>query len=244
MEKIALQMEFEKLKINAEESKISEKFNIKDFCNRGAVKGLVIGFAMAWFLQFTGCFIIINYAVLVFQKSETMMDPNISAIILAVLQIFGGIISTSFNFGRRIMLCLSLFGCAIGLIGLAIFSYIDQCVYDLTNYSNLPVVGLSWVIFIACAGIAPLSNVCAVENLPPNIRNAGMVIYTLWYNIVSFLGDKYFPILLEAINLYGCFLFFAVNCCLGTLFVMFCMKETKGQSLNTTVNSENSMSNK
>lgn len=61
-----------------------------------------------------------------------------------------------------------------------------------------------------------------------------MIIYTLWYNLVAFLGDKYFPILLEMIHLYGCLTIFAVNCCLGTLFVIFFMKETKGRSLDFT----------
>lgn len=219
----------------AERSKTFEKFNVKDFCNRNAVYGILIGLAMAWFLQLTSCFIVINYAVLVFQKSETMMSPHISAIVLALFQILGGIVSASLSdtLGRKIQLILSLAGCAVGLICLAIFSYIDQCQFDLTNYSSLPVIFLSFVIFIACAGIAPISNVVAVENLPPEIRNAGMVIYTLWYNIVAFLGDKFFPILVFQINLYGCFTLFAVNSFLGTLFVIFCMKETKGQSLNT-----------
>lgn len=70
------------------------------------------------------------------------------------------------------------------------------------------------------------------------IRTSGMVIYTLWYNVVSFLGDKYFPIFLEMIHLHGCFLFFAVNCCVGILFVIFVMKETKGQSLDATDSTE------
>lgn len=64
------------------------------------------------------------------------------------------------------------------------------------------------------------------------IRTAGMVFYTLWYNIVAFLGDKYFPILLDIIELHGCLMIFAINCCIGTLFVVFYMKETKGRSLD------------
>lgn len=61
-----------------------------------------------------------------------------------------------------------------------------------------------------------------------------MIFYTIWYNFVAFLGDKYFPILLESIHLHGCMLIFAGNSVLGTVFVIFCMRETKGRSLNFT----------
>lgn len=66
------------------------------------------------------------------------------------------------------------------------------------------------------------------------IRTYGMNFYTIWYNFVAFLGDKYFPILLGIIQLYGCMLIFAANCVLGTIFVIFFMRETKGRSLNFT----------
>lgn len=61
-----------------------------------------------------------------------------------------------------------------------------------------------------------------------------MIYYTLWYNFVAFLSDKYFPILMDMIQLHGCMLILAVNSVLGTMFVIFCMRETKGRSLNFT----------
>lgn len=216
---------------------------------------------MAWFLQLTGCFIIINYSTLVFFKSNDMMNSHIASIILGGVQVFGGILSSfaSDTIGRKVLLIISLLGSALGLLAQSIYSYLDHIGYDLSHYWSLPVVFLSFVIFTSCIGIAPLSNVCTVENLPPKvnkiliiitiafhfltlfllinfslfsqIRTSGMVLYTLWYNIVAFLGDKYFPILLKMIHLHGCLSIFAVNCFLGILFVIFLMKETKGRSI-------------
>lgn len=149
----------------------SEPLTCRDFFNPTALKGLIICTAMAWFLQMTGCFIIINYASLVFQESNTTLNPHISAIVLAAVQIFGGLISTSLSdsFGRKVILIISLLGSAIGLFFLSSYSYLSQNGFDLSNYSILPVVCLSFVIFISCAGIAPLSNVCSIENLPPKV---------------------------------------------------------------------------
>ncbi|XP_031619137.1 facilitated trehalose transporter Tret1-like [Contarinia nasturtii] len=232
-EQLALQLEFERLKNIVKATKANEKLHLKDFCSQTAVRGLIIGAAMAWFLQLTGCFIIINYAMLVFKNANTTMDPHISSIVLAIVQIFGGILSTSLSdtIGRKVLLVLSLLGSAFGLISLSAYLYLNHIGFNLSNYSALPVACLAFVILTACAGIAPLSNVCAVENLPPKIRTHGMVLYTLWYNIVNFFADKYFPILLKGIHLHGCLMIFAVNCFLGTLFVVFYMKETKGRSL-------------
>lgn len=167
----ALQTEMERLKLIAKERKMTEKICLHDFCNQSAMRGLIIGIAMAWFLQLTGCFIIINYATLVFKNLNIVLDPDISSIALAVVQIFGGLISTSLSdtLGRKIMLIISLFGSALGLFCLQLNLYLDENGINLSNYSSLPVVCLSFVIFISCAGIAPLSNVCTVENLPPKV---------------------------------------------------------------------------
>ncbi|XP_055304278.1 facilitated trehalose transporter Tret1-like, partial [Sitodiplosis mosellana] len=119
-EVLALQLEIERLKHMAKALETNEKINLKDFCSQTAVRGLIIGAAMAWFLQLSGCFIIINYSSLVFLKSNHIMDSQIASIILGVVQIFGGLLSTSLcdNFGRKVLLILSLLGSALGLFGL------------------------------------------------------------------------------------------------------------------------------
>lgn len=214
-------MELDKLKSAIKASKLNEKVHWKDFCTQTAIRGMIIGMAMAWFLQLTGrqyflslflfsslsfflsfafspfppfalflflffskkiarknefnfiagCFIFINYAMLVFKKSDGIIDPHISSIVLAVVQIIGGLLSTSLSdkLPRKVLLIISLVGSAVGLFSLSIYLYLDHIGFDLSSYSSVPIVCLSFVIFISCAGIAPLSNVCTVENLPPKV---------------------------------------------------------------------------
>lgn len=166
----AFQLEFERLKMASGEAAVN-KFSWRDFVNRPAARGMIVATAMAWFLQMTGCFTFMSYASLIFQESGTELDNHLSAIILAVVQIFGGLLSTSFSdkFGRKVILAISLFGSALGLFSTSIYLYLRQSGLNLSDLSILPVICLSFVIFISNAGISPLSNVCAVENMPPKV---------------------------------------------------------------------------
>lgn len=165
-------MEIERLKCVIKSTKTSDKISLKDFCTTSALNGLIVGAAMAWFLQLTGCFIIINYSTLIFFELNQPLNSQILSIVLGCSQIFGGLLSSllSDTFGRKVVLIISLLGSAVGLFGLSIFMYCAHIGYDLSNYWCLPMVILAFVIFISNAGINPLSNVCTVENLPPKVN--------------------------------------------------------------------------
>lgn len=48
----------------------------------------------------------------------------------------------------------------------------------------------------------------------------------------SFLSVKMFPILLEKLDLHGCMMIYGFGCVGATIFVLFFLKETSGQSLD------------
>lgn len=116
----------------------------------------------------TGCFTFISYAVYVFTQLQANIDPNASSILLAVMQIFGNLCSSQFAdvLGRKFILIVSLLGTTVGLSSLASYSYFVSSGFDLSAYAWIPVISLSFVIFIGSAGIVPLLGVCVVENLP------------------------------------------------------------------------------
>lgn len=148
--------------------------------------------AMSWFLLMTGCFTFIAYASIIFEESNTTLDPHIAAIILAVVQIFGGLISTSIGdtFGRKTILTISLFGSAVGLFSMALYMYLSVNGWNLQNYGTLPVVFLAFVILISNAGIVPISNVAAVENLPATVRNNKL--YDRFFSCQFTIFDHFF----------------------------------------------------
>lgn len=140
--------------------------------NKAAIKGLMIGVILAWLTQLTGGFTFVTYCTLIFEKvGVSHMDPYIASITLAVVQIMGSFFTAqlSDHLGRKFLVLVSLFGSAIGLFLFALYAYLGLS-YDLSSYDWVPVVCLSFVIFVASAGVVPLAVVCTVENLPSKVR--------------------------------------------------------------------------
>lgn len=135
------------------------------------MKGIIIGIALAYFGQMTGCFTIITYAVYILERTGTTIDPYKSSIALAAMLIIGNMCTTQAadKLGRKTFLIGSLLGCAIGLTTLSVFLYMNSNGYELSNISWLPILCLAFVVFIASAGVIPISHVCRVENLPTKV---------------------------------------------------------------------------
>lgn len=159
------------------EAKCSKNYQICDFANRVALKGIVISIAMAWFIQTAGSFVTINYASLIIKslivsKNSPLLDPNYLSIILAVVQVVAGLMSTRLGdtFGRKTILIISLSGSAFGECTLAAYSYMHENGYDLSMFMWLPILQLSFIIFCSTAGIVALAHICAIENFPSKVR--------------------------------------------------------------------------
>lgn len=147
--------------------------NFLSSVNRSSLKALGIGIALVVISQFTANFTIISYAVTIFEKTKTSIDPYLSSIISAVALIFGSLLTTYLAdiLGRKLLILISLFGSAIGLFAVALHYYLHINGFDLSAYEYVPVVSISFVIFISSSGIVPLSYVCSVENLAPKVRS-------------------------------------------------------------------------
>lgn len=113
-------------------------------------------------------FSLLNYAILVFQKSGTDISPTISSVMLFIAQIIGCLCTTGLadKLGRKILLIVSLLGSAVGLSTLALYLYLMENGVDTHLFTWIPVVSLSFAIFIGSAGIIPLASLCTIELLP------------------------------------------------------------------------------
>lgn len=141
--------------------------------NRNAMKRLGTGVAMTIFSQFSANFTIISYSVTIFKTAGTAMDPYVSSIICAMALILGSLLSTYLVdiLGRKKLCVISLVGAAIGLFTMSIYYYLYLHDYDLSAFTLIPVVSLSFVVVCSSSGIVPLSIFCSVENLPTKVCN-------------------------------------------------------------------------
>lgn len=135
------------------------------------MKGIWIGIALTTFSQLTCAFAITTYAATTLEKVGILIDPDECAVILALALIAGSLVTTYLAdiIGRKALNLVSLLGSAFGLLSTALFHYLNLNGFNLTSYIWVPVVSLSFVIFISSAGIVPLSMICSIENLPPKV---------------------------------------------------------------------------
>lgn len=137
----------------------------------------MIGVCLMAINQFSGCFALVNYSANIFRDSGSDIDPHMSSIILAAIQVAGTYMATLLvdRLGRRILLITSAAATSLGLTVMGVYSFLGTHLHwNLAAFSWVPVTSLSFVIFIASIGILPLPYVVLAEVLPPNV-------YTIYF---------------------------------------------------------------
>lgn len=153
--------------------KLTHKFCIAhSIVNRKSLKPLLICMVLACLEQLTGIFVIVTYPVAIFkQVGASHIDPYMSSIIMATMKIVGTLCTSMLcdSLGRKWLFICSFFGCGFGLLSFALYSYLRQSGYDLSEFDYMPVAGLAIVVFGASAGVIPLYSICTVETLPTKV---------------------------------------------------------------------------
>ena len=139
----------------------------------------MFGVALQFLEQFCGCFVLLFYAATVFKQAGSNLSPNVSSIIIGIIQLCGAYVSTMLvdRAGRKFLICLSAFGISIGLFIFGLHSYLStSSSLDLTLFSWVPLVSFSFVLFIANFGVLTLPFLVMSEVTPPNVRPAIVVV--------------------------------------------------------------------
>lgn len=147
---------------------------------------------LAIYVNVTGNFVLLNYAVPVFEKSGSRMDPSYSTILMALLQISGCICSTQLSdkLGRKYMMTISMFGSAFGQIICALYVFLMESNVDVSAFHWVPVASVLFVLFMASTGIIPLAVLAAIELLPTKVFYAISFIQQQSLIKFSFLADS------------------------------------------------------
>ncbi|EAT41204.1 AAEL007139-PA [Aedes aegypti] len=229
--------EFEQLKKLSLVAKdpFEHKLNWRDFCTKQARKGLGIGIFLMVLNQFCGALAIITYSANIFSESGSDLSPNVSSIIVAIIQLTGTLVSFVLvdNLGRKILLLISTIGTTAGLFSMGIFSFLQHSGHDLSELGSLPILSLSFTILFSSFGILPLPYVILAEVLPQKVRNVGSTISILMISSSAFVVLKVFPIMIDRVHLYGAMWFHASICLISIFIILFAVPETKGKDLLT-----------
>lgn len=140
------------------------------------MKALIIGLVLVSVNQLCGCFAFINYTADIFMESGSSLSPNVSAIIVATIQVAGSTVS-AFAIGlmsRKLLFALTCFGTMVGLLAMGTHGYLKMF-YDMSAFNWLPIASLSFVIFVASIGLLPLTFVMLSELLPQKVSQLKFV---------------------------------------------------------------------
>lgn len=138
--------------------------------------------------QFSGCFALVNYSATIFRDSGSDINPHMSSIILAAIQVAGTYTSTLLvdKLGRRVLLITSAAATSAGLTVMGVYSFLrSHLEWEMAGFSWVPVTSLSFVIFIASIGILPLPFVVLAEVLPQNVN------FAYKFRLISPFFNKY-----------------------------------------------------
>ncbi|XP_055302945.1 facilitated trehalose transporter Tret1-like [Sitodiplosis mosellana] len=236
-DKEALQFEMDKLK-NAlgntnKDGSSGKTSSWTDFITeRLARKAITIGIVLAALNQFCGCFAMLNYTASIFEEAGSNMTPNMSAIIVGVIQLVGSYAATNLvdRAGRKFLFVVSTVGTAIGLISLGTYTMLRTWGYQVETFNWIPIASFSFVIFLASCAILTLPFLVIAEILPEELKDFGasFCMTLLW--IVAFTITKYLPFMTEAIGFHGSMFLFAGACLSSAVFILLFMPETKGKS--------------
>jgi len=202
-----------------------DKVSYKDLFGKAVLPAVLIGIGLAAFQQFCGINVVFNFTASIFKTIGFSQDDQLKQ------TVFIGAVNLAFTLlamwqvdklGRK---PLMLFG-AIGLAILYIFSAIL-----LQQKSSMAAWALLAAIGTYAMSLAPVTWVLISEIFPNKIRGiaTSAAVVALWISYALLVFT--FPILAERTGAYTPFYIYAGICVIGSFFILFKVKETKGKTL-------------
>lgn len=196
---------------------------------------LVIGMLVMAFQQFTGANYFFYYGTTLF-RSVGLQNSYITAIILGAVNFFSTFAGIDFveRFGRKT--CLK-FGAMLMAVCFLIYTLLGSFALSDGHGGERTAVG-GVMIAVTCAYIfgfastwGPVAFVVVSELFPSRVKANSMSAATACNWFSNFLISLFSPFITKAIGFKYGFVFFGCLCA-ATLFVWFCLPETKGLQIH------------
>jgi len=155
-------------------------------------------------------------------------------VIIGTVQVFGTAVACAImdHFGRRWALSVAGLGMAFSCLVLGICYKVTEALQPLDS-------GLGWLSLIClivymlafALGWGPVPILLLSEIFPARARGASTAIVNITNWFVGFVVTKSFASLQATLGLYGAFWLFGACSLAGVVYVIRCVPETKGKSL-------------
>lgn len=214
---------------------IGETRSWRDFLRPSVLKPTVIIFSFILLFNLTGTYLIIYYAIDILSQFKMMISPVNANVILSSVRL---IVTVGFcwlfmRVNRRTIYLTAGIGSTISTLALSAYLFKRN---EFSNESSMSLwlAGSLLLLFVTTnTGFIIAPGFLTGELLPAKIRGrlAGY-IYT-YFSIVTFILNKFFPLLNAYIELTGVLLVFGLASLATTALIYFMVPETRGRSLLT-----------
>jgi len=168
------------------------------------------------------------------QAAGFKYSGGLATVIIGTVQVMGTAVACMVmdRFGRRWMLSVSSFGMAISCLVLGICYKVTEALKPLDS-------GLGWLTLMCLIvymlafslGCGPVSTLLISEIFPARGRGMSTGIACITKRFLGFVTTKGFTSLQAMLGIYGAFWLFGACCLVSVIYVVCCVPETKGKSL-------------
>ncbi|RZC34873.1 Sugar tr and/or MFS 1 domain containing protein, partial [Asbolus verrucosus] len=211
-----------------------KKGGVKDLIrSKGLRKGLIISVGLITLQQFSGINAVLCYMQTIFEAAGAGLAPEISTIIIGVVQVGISVVTSSIvdRLGRRILLLISLIGSCFSLVALGVYFYLKDHQFNVDAIFWLPVSSLLVYIIAFSIGMGPLPWAVMAELFPSNVKSTASTLTSFACFVGAFIITLFFPFLSLFLGNAQSFWIFAVACVAGILFIYWILPETKGKNV-------------
>uniref|UniRef100_A0A6P4F7N7 Facilitated trehalose transporter Tret1 isoform X1 n=3 Tax=Drosophila rhopaloa TaxID=1041015 RepID=A0A6P4F7N7_DRORH len=211
---------------------VKEKITFQDFFNKVSMKAFGLIAVLLICNQMSGTFAIFNYASTIFTELGSTMEPNICAIVLGVVQLFGlaSAVLLVDRVGRRWLLMPSLALMGLGELSVGLLKSFASP-HFLDHHGWLGLVLMCFVAYTSSAGLIALTFVLIVELLPVKIRAPGASISMCGLSCSVFVALMTYPVVINEYGVDVTMYMSAGFCFLGFILMGTFLPETKGRSM-------------
>ncbi|XP_039746413.1 solute carrier family 2, facilitated glucose transporter member 8-like [Pararge aegeria] len=180
--------------------------------------------------ELCGCLAVLHFASLIFSQASGgwVLTANQQAAVLGVVQLVGSCTASSLveRTGRKPLLGTTCFvsGIALGALG-AWFAASEG------SHAWLPVLALCLCIYCDAAGLQPVPFVVMTEMFSFQYRGTVTSIVTAFACAIVSIELRVFQPLATSVGLYLIFWIFSAVCLISTVYIVFCVPETKRRTI-------------
>lgn len=211
-----------------EKGKGEESAKLSDLFHGKVGKVVFLGCMLAFFQQITGINVVVNYAPSILDKLGVGNDPLLQTVYIGIANLAFTIIALWLvdKFGRKTLLVSGGVGCLVCLIYLTYAYSIAS-----PNALGVLIAIIGFIGFFALS-FAPLMFVVTAELYPSNIRGTAMALSTGISWACAFIVVQFYPWMEATMGANVAFGIFAALILAACLFILFCIPETKGKTLD------------